>query len=116
MFDRLGEATVFSKLDLNTGFHQIRLKPEDVEKTAFNTNYGQFEYLFMPMGLCNAPATFQSLMNEIFHDCIDMFVVIYMDDLLVFSKSVEEYTMHLDIVLSRLARKRLFVSQANVVS
>ena len=59
MFDRLGEARVFSKLDLKTGFHQIRVRPEDIEETAFNTKYGQFEYLVMPMGLCNAPATFQ---------------------------------------------------------
>jgi Reverse transcriptase (RNA-dependent DNA polymerase) len=63
MFDRFGGARVFSKLDLMTGFHQIRLKPEDVEKTGFNTKYGQFEYFGMPMGLCNAPATFQTLMN-----------------------------------------------------
>ena len=85
MFDRLGEARVFSKLDLKTGFHQIRVQPEDIEKTAFNTKYGQFEYLVMPMGLCNAPATFQTLMNTIFYDCIDEFIVVYMDDLLIFS-------------------------------
>jgi Reverse transcriptase (RNA-dependent DNA polymerase) len=87
MFDGLGGARVFSKLDLKTGFHQIRLKPEDVEKTAFNTKYGQFEYLVMPMGLCNAPATFQTLMNNIFYDCIDEFMVVYMDDLLIYSKN-----------------------------
>ncbi len=66
MFDMLGDAKVFSKMDLKTGFHQIRVKPEDIEKTAFNTKYGQFEYLVMPMGLCNAPATFQSLMMVYF--------------------------------------------------
>lgn len=110
MFDRLGEARVFSKLDLKTGFHQIRVKPEDIEKTAFNTKYGQFEYLVMPMGLCNAPATFQSLMNRIFYDCIDVFLVVYMDDLLVFSKTPEDHLRHLDTVLSRLQSEELYVS------
>lgn len=87
MFNRLGEATVFSKIDMKTGFHQVRVGPEDVEKTAFNTKYGQFEYLLMPMGLCNAPATFETLRNDIFRDCIDDFIVIYLNDLLVFSKT-----------------------------
>ena len=78
MFDLLGEAKVFSKMDLKTGFHQIRVKTEDIEKTAFNTKYGQFEYLVMPMGLCNAPSTFQSLMSTIFYDWIDVFMIVYM--------------------------------------
>lgn len=73
MFDRLGEARYFSKMDLKTGFHQIRVRQEDIEKTAFKTKYGQFEYLVLPMGLCNAPATFQTLMNTIFQDCIDVY-------------------------------------------
>ena len=102
MFDRIGGARVFSRLDLKTGFHQIRMKPSDVEKTAFNTKYGQFEYLVMPMGACNAPATFQSLMNDIFHDCIDDFLCVYIDDLLIFSKDEESHMRHLEIVLSRL--------------
>lgn len=110
MFDLLGEATVFSKMDLKTGFHQIRVKPTDIEKTAFNTKYGQFEYLVMPMGLCNAPATFQSLMNQIFYDCVDVFMVVYMDDLLIFSKDEKSHLEHLDIVLSRLKDHQLYVS------
>ena len=110
MFDLLGEAKFFSKMDLKTGFHQIRVKPEDIEKTAFNTKYGQFEYLVMPMGLCNAPATFQSLMNRIFYDCVDMFMVVYMDDLLIFSKDEESHLKHLEIVLSRLKENNLYVS------
>ena len=110
MFDRLGEAQVFSKLDLKTGFHQILVRPEDVEKTAFNTKYGQFEYPVLPMGLCNAPATFQTLMNEVFHDCIDQFVVVYLDDLLVYSKTQEDHIRHLELVLFRLEKEQLYVS------
>ena len=110
MFDRIGGARVFSRLDLKTGFHQIRMKPEDVEKTAFNTKYGQFEYLVMPMGACNAPATFQSLMNDIFHDCIDDFLCVYIDDLLVFSKDEDSHMRHLEKVLSRLKQHELYVS------
>lgn len=110
MFDRLGEAKVFSKMDLKTGFHQIRMKPVDIEKTAFNTKYGQYEYLVMPMGLCNSPATFQSLMNHIFHECLDEFLVIYMDDLLIFSKDEESHYRHLETVLSRLEEHELYVA------
>lgn len=119
MFDRLGKATVFSKLDLKTGFHQIRVREEDIEKTAFKTRYGHFEYLVMPMGLRNGPATFQSVMNRIFDDCIDVFVIItktsytimvYMDDLLIFSRNEKEHLRHLEIVLSRLKSEELYVS------
>ena len=110
MFDRIGEAKFFSKMDLKTGFHQIRMRPEDIEKTAFNTKYGQYEYLVMPMGLCNAPATFQTLMNNIFHDCLDEFMVVYMDDLLIFSKDKESHYKHLEIVLSRLKEHELYVA------
>lgn len=83
MFDRLVGARYFSKLDLKTGFHQIRVCPEEIEKTAFNTKYGQFEYLVIPMGICNAPETSKTLMNRVFHDCIDVFMVLYMDELII---------------------------------
>ena len=82
----------------------------DFEKTAFNTKYGQFEYLVMPMGLSNAPATFQTLMNGIFHEYIDRFLVIYMDDLLIFSKTREEHLQHIRAVLCKLRENELFVS------
>lgn len=110
MFDRFAGSRYFSKLDLKTGFHQIRVRPEDVEKTAFNTKYGQFEYLVLPMGLCNAPATFQTLMNTVFHDCIDVFMVVYMDDLLIYSRTREEHLSHVETVLSRLRDEDLYVS------
>ena len=86
IFDLIGEAEVFSRIDLKTGFHQIRVREKYIEKTAFNTKYGQFEYLVMLMGLFNSPATFQSLMNRIFYDGVDVFMVVYMNDLLIFSK------------------------------
>lgn len=87
MFDRLRGANVFPKLDLKTGFHHICVCSEYIEKNAFNTKYGDFEYLFMPMRMCNAPATFQSWMNRIFYDCIDEFLVVSMHDLLIFSNN-----------------------------
>ncbi len=105
-----GDAKVFSKMDLKTGFHQIIVKPEDIEKTVFNTEYGQFEYLVIPMGFRNAPATFHSLMNHIFYDCVDVCMAVYMDDLLIFSKDEKFYVEHLNIVLSLLKDHNLYVA------
>lgn len=109
MFDQLGKAKYFSKLDLKTVFHQIRIKEEDVEKTAFNTKYGHYDSLVMPMGLCNAPATFQTLMDTIFFDCIDRCMVVYMDDLLIFSETKESHFEHLELVLQRLKQNQLYI-------
>ena len=110
MFDMLGNAKVFSKMDLKTGFHQIRVKPDDIENTEFNTKYGQFERLVMPMGLFNAPATFKSLIKRIFYDFVDVFMAAYMDDLLIFIKDGKSHLEHLNIVLSRLKDQNLYVS------
>lgn len=110
MFDRLGSATVFSKLDLKLGLHQIRVRESDVEKTSFKTKYGLFEFMVMAMGLRNAPATFQSLMNSIFSDCIDRFMIVYLDDLLIYSNSPEDHLIHLETVLSRLQKHDLYVN------
>jgi Reverse transcriptase (RNA-dependent DNA polymerase) len=115
MFDRLEGARVFSKLDLKTGFHKLCIRPEVIEKTAFNTKFGQFEYLVLPMGLNNAPATFQTLMNEIFCDSIDEFSVVYMDDLLVNSKNEKCHLKHLNTVFSRLQEHELYVSTKQCV-
>lgn len=109
MFDRIGRSKVNSKLDLKSGFHQIRIREQDIEKTAFMTKYGLFEFLVMPMGLCNAPATFQSLMNSIFGDCIDVFMVVYVDDILIYSGSYEDHLKNLGIVLQRLLYNELYV-------
>jgi Reverse transcriptase (RNA-dependent DNA polymerase) len=110
MFDRLVGARVFSKLDLKTGFHQIRLRREDIEKTAFNTKYGQSDYLVMPMGLCNAPATFQTLMNNLFCSRIDDFLVLYMDDHFIFGKNEEDHMRHVEKLLQRLRHHNLLGS------
>lgn len=112
MFDRLGTATVYSKLDLKSGFHQIRVRNEDIEKTAFKTKYGHYEFLVMPMGLCNAPAIFQSLMNSIFSDIIDDYLVVYLDDLLIYRNTYEEHLIHLEEVLSRLQDHQLYVGKS----
>lgn len=102
MFDRIVQAKYFSKPDLETSMHQIRICPENIEKTAFKTIYAHFEFLVMPMSICNASATFQGLMNSIFNDHIDGFIVTYLDDILIFINFKEEHLRHLLSVHRRL--------------
>ena len=108
LFDRVHGAKCFSKLDLRTGFHQIRMAEEDIEKTAFRTRYGSYEYLVLPMGLCNAPGTFMQLMNDTFRDMLDRSVLVFLDDILIFSKTREEHLQHLEAVLARLRDNKLY--------
>jgi hypothetical protein len=93
---------VFSKIDLRFGYHQIRIRAKDVSKTAFSIRYGLYEYLVMSFGLMNATAHFMYLMNSVFMPELDKFVVVFIDDILVYSKSEEEHAEHLRIVLQRL--------------
>lgn len=108
LFDQLQGACVFSSLDLRNGYHQHRVKEEHVERTAFATRYGLYEWLVMPFGLTNAPATFMDLMNRVFRPYLDKFVVVFIDDILVYSKSEPEHEEHLRTVLQTLRGHQLY--------
>jgi hypothetical protein len=108
LFDQLVGAKVFSKIDLRSGYHQIKIRASDIPKTAFSTRYGLYEYLVMSFGLTNAPAYFMYLMNSVFMPELDKFVVVFIDDILVYSKNEDEHTEHLHIVLQRLSDHRLY--------
>ena len=108
LIDQLQGATVFSKLDLQQGYHQIRMHPDSIPKTAFSCRYGHFEMLVLGFGLCNAPATFMSLMNDVFRDLLDKCVVVFLDDICVYSRSPEEHEQHLRLILERLREHKLY--------
>jgi hypothetical protein len=99
LFDQLAGVKVFSKVDLRSGYHQIKIHPEDIPKTTFSTRYGLYEYLVMSFGLINAPTHFMYLMNSVFMSKLDKFVAVFIDDILIYSKSEEEHARHLRIIL-----------------
>ena len=99
LFDQLQGARCFSKIDLRSGYHQLRIKSGDVPKTIFWTRYGHYKFLVMSFGLTNTPASFIDLMNQVFRSFLDQFMIMFIDDILVYSKSEEEYARHLGFVL-----------------
>ena len=108
LFDELKGASVFSNIDLRSGYYQLQVKDVDVPKTAFRTRYGHHEFLVMPFGLTNAPTAFMDLMNRVFQPYLDQFVVVFIDDILVYSKDAQEHERHLRIGLQILREKQLF--------
>jgi hypothetical protein len=108
LFDQLASAKVFSKIDLRSRYHQIKIRASDVPKTAFSTRYGLYEFLVMSFGLTNAPAYFMYLMNSVFMNELDKFVVVFIDDILIYSKNEAEHAKHLRIVLQRFRDHKLY--------
>ncbi|WVZ80900.1 hypothetical protein U9M48_028337 [Paspalum notatum var. saurae] len=108
LFDQLQGACVFSKIDLRSGYHQLKIRPSDIPKTAFTTKYGLYEYTVMCFGLTNAPAYFMQLINSVFMDYLDKFVVVFIDDILIYSKTESEHEEHLRLDLQRLREHKLY--------
>ena len=113
LFDQLKGASIFSKIDLRSRYHQLKIKDADVHKTTFRTRYGHYEFLVMPFGLTNAPVAFMDLMNRVFRPYVDQFVVVFIDDILVYSKDRESHDTHLRVVLETLRKEQLYAKLSN---
>ena len=109
LYNRLGKAKIFTKIDLREGYYNIRIKEGDEWKTAFRTRYGHFEYLIMPFGLTNALATFMRLMNNTLRECLDIFAIVYLDDILIYLESKEEHIRHIKRILMLLKEVNLLI-------
>ncbi|XP_071680330.1 uncharacterized protein [Lolium perenne] len=108
LFDQLVGASVFSKIDLRSGYFQLKIREHDIPKTAFVTRYGSYEYTVMPFGLTNAPSYFMNMMNKVFMEFLDKFVIVFIDDILIYSKSKEEHEKHLRLILEKLREHHLY--------
>lgn len=107
-FDQLQGSSVYSKIDLRSGYHQMRVREEDIPKTAFRTCYGHYEFQVMPFGLTNAPVVFMDLMNRVWKTYLDKFVIVFIDDILFYSRNQEEHVEHLRIILELLKAEQLY--------
>ena len=108
LFDQFHRETIFLKIDLRSGYHQVRIKDEDIFKTTFKTHYSHYEFVAMPFGLTNAPVSFMCLMNIILSNYLDKFVVVFIDDILIYSKNEQEHKEHLKIFLQVLREQQLY--------
>jgi hypothetical protein len=108
LFDQMKGASIFSKIDLRSGYHQLKIWESDIPKTAFRTRYGLYEHTVMSFGLTNAPAYFMYLMNKVFMEYLDRFIIVFIDDILIFSKMMEEHEEHLRLVLEKLRSNQLY--------
>ncbi|GKD70024.1 putative reverse transcriptase domain-containing protein [Tanacetum coccineum] len=109
LFDQLQGSSVYSKIDLRSGYHPLRIRDEDIPKTAFRTRYKHYEFQVMPFGLTNAPAVFMDLMNRVCKPYLDKFVILFIDDILIYTHNKEEYANHLRIILELLKKEKLYV-------
>jgi hypothetical protein len=108
LFDQMKGATVFSKIDLRSGYHQLWIKEDDVPKTAFKTRFGHYEFFVLPFGLTNAPRVFMSFMNGVFREYLDKFIQVFIDDILIYSRTTKEHDEHLRLVLQCLREHKLY--------
>jgi hypothetical protein len=108
LFDQMKGATVFSNIDLRSGYHQLQIKEDDIPKTTFKMRFGHYEFIFLLFGLTNAPGVFMSLMNGVFRDYLDKFVQVFIDDILIYSRTMEEHDEHLRLVLQCLRENKLY--------
>ena len=115
IFLSVESARIFSKIDLRSSYHQVRIREEDINKTTFRTRYGHYEFTIVPFGLSNSPTIFMCLMNGVFREYLDKFVIVFLDDILVYCKSEEEHKYHLRMVLQVLREKKLYAKLSKCI-